>query len=323
MKRILFIGLSFLVAIGCGDSKPVSTVDNTADETPAVTPATESDDIAEETAESKSETAEASDDSIEEPVDAPDSTTAQSETAESEVSEEPADDEVAVEEEISLSEQHRNLVNDFRTEMFNLQRKQRNATPEEREEIIQNVQKLQTGLAGNLLQLFKGKEDDEAFIEAAPMLIMTLQGEEVDNVFNKISEHHLESDKWFEMFAVMAMQGFNHPKFVDFVEKQAGTGSGKSQAAAKFALASNLNAETDEERIVELLTSVIDYEGELTIHGGRFDLKTQADDKLFTLTKLAIGKEAPEIEGEDSDGVTFKLSEYRGKVVMLDFWGNW
>jgi cytochrome oxidase Cu insertion factor (SCO1/SenC/PrrC family) len=36
-----------------------------------------------------------------------------------------------------------------------------------------------------------------------------------------------------------------------------------------------------------------------------------------------IGKEAPEIEGEDIDGNRFKLSDYRGKVVLLDFWGHW
>jgi hypothetical protein len=38
---------------------------------------------------------------------------------------------------------------------------------------------------------------------------------------------------------------------------------------------------------------------------------------------LAIGREAPEIEGNDVDGVAFKLSDYRGKVVVLDFWGHW
>jgi predicted Zn finger-like uncharacterized protein len=36
-----------------------------------------------------------------------------------------------------------------------------------------------------------------------------------------------------------------------------------------------------------------------------------------------LGKETPEIEGEDIDGKRFKLSDYRGKVVVLDFWGNW
>lgn len=38
---------------------------------------------------------------------------------------------------------------------------------------------------------------------------------------------------------------------------------------------------------------------------------------------LQVGNLAPEIENEDLDGETFKLSDYRGKVVMLDFWGNW
>jgi hypothetical protein len=38
---------------------------------------------------------------------------------------------------------------------------------------------------------------------------------------------------------------------------------------------------------------------------------------------LAVGQPAPEIQGADLDGVAFKLSDYRGKVVVLDFWGHW
>jgi len=37
----------------------------------------------------------------------------------------------------------------------------------------------------------------------------------------------------------------------------------------------------------------------------------------------AVGSVALEIDGEDIDGQRFKLSDYRGKVVVLDFWGNW
>jgi cytochrome oxidase Cu insertion factor (SCO1/SenC/PrrC family) len=39
--------------------------------------------------------------------------------------------------------------------------------------------------------------------------------------------------------------------------------------------------------------------------------------------KFDVGTKAPEIEGSDVDGKKFKLSDYRGKVVVLDFWGNW
>jgi hypothetical protein len=52
-------------------------------------------------------------------------------------------------------------------------------------------------------------------------------------------------------------------------------------------------------------------------------LADAAEADLFELRHLAIGKVAPEIEGEDMDGVKFKLSDYRGKVVVIDFWGDW
>ena len=38
---------------------------------------------------------------------------------------------------------------------------------------------------------------------------------------------------------------------------------------------------------------------------------------------IRAGKAAPEIKGPDLDGKEFKLSDYKGKVVLLDFWGHW
>ncbi len=61
--------------------------------------------------------------------------------------------------------------------------------------------------------------------------------------------------------------------------------------------------------------------GDLSHPRGRFADVASAE--LFEMRSLAVGKVAPEIEGEDIDGVRFKLSEYRGKVVLLVFWGHW
>ena len=44
---------------------------------------------------------------------------------------------------------------------------------------------------------------------------------------------------------------------------------------------------------------------------------------LFEIRHLSVGKEAPDIEGEDQVGQRFKLSDYRGKVVLLDFWSEY
>ena len=51
--------------------------------------------------------------------------------------------------------------------------------------------------------------------------------------------------------------------------------------------------------------------------------KKAAETELTVLRTLRVGKEAPDIKGPDLDGKDFKLSDYRGKVVLLDFWGNW
>jgi len=51
--------------------------------------------------------------------------------------------------------------------------------------------------------------------------------------------------------------------------------------------------------------------------------KEWAATQIRIIESLKIGSPAPEIAGQDLDGVKFKLSEYRGKVVMLDFWGYW
>jgi hypothetical protein len=68
------------------------------------------------------------------------------------------------------------------------------------------------------------------------------------------------------------------------------------------------------ERVVENYTDLKNYRG---------TLGDAAEGELFEIRNLAIGRVAPDIEGEDLDGAGFKLSDYRGKVVVLDFWGNW
>lgn len=39
--------------------------------------------------------------------------------------------------------------------------------------------------------------------------------------------------------------------------------------------------------------------------------------------KFIVGETAPDFEAKKPDGSTLKLSDYRGKVVLLDFWGTW
>ena len=51
--------------------------------------------------------------------------------------------------------------------------------------------------------------------------------------------------------------------------------------------------------------------------------KAEDTDEIVLRVVELNGKPAPDIVGQDLDGQTFRLSDYRGKVVVLDFWGDW
>ena len=80
------------------------------------------------------------------------------------------------------------------------------------------------------------------------------------------------------------------------------------------ATASRVRAECE-----KLLRRASDQFGDVKLAvGGTVGNKARLE--LDDILHLAVGKVAPKIEGQDQDGNQFKLSDYRGKVVLLDFW---
>lgn len=53
------------------------------------------------------------------------------------------------------------------------------------------------------------------------------------------------------------------------------------------------------------------------------DAASDAKGKLFRHENLVVGKVVPDFEAVDVDGNAFRLSDYKGKVTVLDFWGFW
>jgi hypothetical protein len=94
------------------------------------------------------------------------------------------------------------------------------------------------------------------------------------------------------------------------------------KATAKFGLASILKNkdEASQPEAEKLFQSVIDESAKMP---AQKHLVEQARQELDDLKLRGIGKPVPDIGGEDLDGKTFKLSDYKGKVVLLDFWGFW
>jgi hypothetical protein len=104
---------------------------------------------------------------------------------------------------------------------------------------------------------------------------------------------------------------------------------GAMQAGALLGLASSLgDAESTtpgssaEKELEGVATRLMQEYADVNDARGR-SYASVAEGILFARKHLAVGKPAPEIEAADTQGVAFKLSDYRGKVVLLDFWGNW
>jgi hypothetical protein len=79
----------------------------------------------------------------------------------------------------------------------------------------------------------------------------------------------------------------------------------------------------DRDRVIKEIEAVFEQAAEKygdvkASDGSGVGEKARAE--LFEVRHLRVGKEAPDIEGQDQDGKRFKLSDYRGKVVLLDFW---
>jgi peroxiredoxin len=73
-------------------------------------------------------------------------------------------------------------------------------------------------------------------------------------------------------------------------------------------------------------TQVCEDYADVTSTDGTFRLADKARAELAriaNLPNLKVGKVAPEITGEDLDGKPLKLSDHRGKVVVVCFWATW
>jgi len=140
--------------------------------------------------------------------------------------------------------------------------------------------------------------------------------------------HHLASPEMAEVIRSLAW-GWA-PGDEAFLERVSREGPHEIQGQALFSLAQRKTRESmadppeQSERATQaeqLLGRVRDEYGD--VKSGKSTLAPRVEPYLYELQHLRIGMTAPEIEGTGVDGATFKLSDYRGKVVILDFWGFW
>lgn len=99
------------------------------------------------------------------------------------------------------------------------------------------------------------------------------------------------------------------------------------RCTASIALASvvqlSVDRQAEAEKLYERFLAEFDGQHEYSFQRVEQVLRERAEQRLLGMQFAPIGRLAPEVEGVDLDGRPMKLSEYRGKVVLMSFWATW
>lgn len=136
-----------------------------------------------------------------------------------------------------------------------------------------------------------------------------------------VVENHYMSAEGVEDLCLI-LEYFAGPDAVGLLERIKEESEHKpARGAAAFALGRIAAQSGDEEAAAVLYEKVMEGFPDAEVRGK--SLSDIAENELFAMRHLKVGKVAPEIEGEKAGGKPFKLSDYRGKVVVLNFFGHW
>jgi tetratricopeptide (TPR) repeat protein len=141
-----------------------------------------------------------------------------------------------------------------------------------------------------------------------------------DSVLELAAKHHLDKDGLANLVMRVAMNpAAKSPAAKAFLKAVEESKNKTLQGAAAYAAVAAQQG--DEEKFAAAAEKFLAKFPDFTLNGRK--ISKMLEGKVKSAMLLGIGKEAPEIEGEDVDGKKMKLTDYRGKVVVLDFWGYW
>lgn len=242
------------------------------------------------------------------------------------------------------------IIATFEANMAEFMEVYRGANPEDRQKLIAEKMPKSASYAGKLMELVTQHPDDPAAVDALLWIVsrardteegkqalaMLLQDHMADqrltsivmnltyntpgpdiesNLQQIISNSPHDSVKGLATYG-LAQYLSRVDQYKEFLEDPRMAGS-LSEENIRYIK----NFKPDQAKQEALYQTIVDQYGEV-LYQNRM-LGKMAEGALFAIRYLSVGKTVPEIEGTDLDGEAFKLSDYRGKVVVLDFWGDW
>ncbi len=211
------------------------------------------------------------------------------------------------------------------------------ATKDEKEKakIVAEARAMQAKLATQIYGLAKDNLKDAGAFDAAMQALRMGESKAAD----LIADNFADNAKLAPMVPQLAGMGPGGEKLLSAIAAKAT--DKKAKGTALYFLAAGKLEAADYPRTGEPLTgdklaaALKDAEaglkavakdfGDVEIPMGRKSetIAKAAETQLFFLNNLTVGKKLPDSEVEGLDGKKVKISDYKGKVVVLDIWATW
>ncbi|MCH8828286.1 MAG: redoxin domain-containing protein [Planctomycetes bacterium] len=215
--------------------------------------------------------------------------------------------------------------NKARTELLS---KYRKAEKEEKAKIVKKFSSLAGNYAPRLIALVKKSPKDSTSYTALAWIVSRVRkGEHFDAALDFLQKDHLQNPR---IGSLTRSLGYSKSKkallLLTALLEKGSNADVKLKACVALAGLLKRNGErgggkktlAKSEKMFE--RAISDFKD---AKSGSRSVETAERELKDLRGPRAIGKIVPEIKAEDLDGVEFKLSDYRGKVVVLDFWGHW
>jgi thiol-disulfide isomerase/thioredoxin len=184
-----------------------------------------------------------------------------------------------------------------------------------------------------VLTLAKEVPGDATALDAYVWMIDNLDAEDatalVDEAIGLLEKQHLNSPRLKLALAPLAKcDSARAEKLLEKIGEKSDSREMRGVASFRLALgrygrAAEKNDSQALEQIARQLERIQKDYGDVQPDDEEEPISKLAGPVLFEIRFLQPGKEVPEITGTDLGGKPLKLSSFRGKVVLLVFWGSW
>jgi thiol-disulfide isomerase/thioredoxin len=207
---------------------------------------------------------------------------------------------------------------------------------EDREQAAFLLKELYAFTASDALDIADENKKDEVGLEAAVLALKLLgqnkaKGPEIDKATN-IVMGHVDSPKISGAFAQIVELGQPGLEFLKTVSEKTTNKDVQGMAFYYTALAMDIAATRQEGlgnlematrtrgEAVDMMEKAVKTAPQAKI--GDKTLAKAAEIEIANI-KIGVGFPIPDVEGTDLDGKKVRMSSYKGKVVLFDFWATW